>query len=123
LNLGIRIDGIVHVTGSPSQGVFAIATFNLGASDTITVSANTGAVVLPVAITVCQTNPTSGQCLQTPGPTVSTTIGTNTTPTFGIFVAASGTVPFDPAHNRIFVQLTDSSKSIRGATSVAVETQ
>jgi hypothetical protein len=119
----IQNDGIVHVTGSPSQGVFAIATFNLGPSDSITVSANTGAIVLPVAITICQTNPTSGQCLQTPGPTVSTTIGTNATPTFGIFVAASGTVPFDPAHNRIFVQFTDSSRSIRGATSVAVETQ
>ena len=117
-------DGVVHVTnGTPQTGVLAVATSNLGSSDTITVGTNTGLATLPIAITICQTNPTSGACLQTPAATVSTTISANATPTFGIFVTASNTVAFDPANNRIFVTFTDSTNNIRGETSVAVETQ
>jgi large repetitive protein len=114
-------DGIVHVV--PPQNVFAVATDNLGSGDTITVATNTGGTTLPITVTVCQTNPATGACLQTPSSTVSTTIDTNNTPTFGIFVLASGTVPFDPVNNRIFVTFTDSTNTIRGETSVAVETQ
>jgi hypothetical protein len=116
-------DGIVHVTGAPMQGAFAVATVNLGSGDTITVSANTGNATLPLTITLCQTNPQSGQCLQTPGPSVATTINSNATPTFAIFVAASGTVAFNPVNNRVFVQFADSTNAVRGETSVAVETQ
>jgi hypothetical protein len=125
----LQNDGIVHVTGAPTSpngpptGVFAVATDNLGSADTITASANTGAATLPLTITMCQTNPTSGQCLQTPSATVTTTINSSATPTFGIFVTASGTVPFDPANSRIFVQFADSGNAVRGETSVAVETQ
>jgi hypothetical protein len=116
-------DGIVHISGTPNQGAFAVATFNLGSSDTITVAANTGAVSLPVTITICQTNPTTGQCLQSPAANVTTTIGSNATPTFAIFAAASAAVPFDPANNRIFVTFSDSGSNVRGKTSVAVVTQ
>jgi hypothetical protein len=118
----LQNDGIVHVTGTPSAGVFAIATDNLGAGSTFTVAANTGTATLPLTITVCQTNPQSGQCLQAPSATVSTSIGGGATPTFAIFVSASGTVPFNPANSRIFVTFTDSGNAIRGETSVAVET-
>ena len=116
-------DGIVHVTGTPSEGEFAVATDNLGSGDTITIAANTGAATLPVAITLCQTNPQSGQCLQTPSATVTTTINSNATPTFGVFVSASGAVALNPANSRIFVTFTDSTNAVRGETSVAVETQ
>jgi probable HAF family extracellular repeat protein len=116
-------DGIVHVTGTPMAGAFAVATVNLGASSTITAAANTGGATLPLSISICQTNPQSGQCLQTPGPTATTTINANATPTFAVFVNASGTVPFDPANNRIFVTFSDSTNAVRGGTSVAVETQ
>jgi hypothetical protein len=125
----LQNDGIVHVTGPPTSqggsptGVFAVATINLGSGDTITASTNTGEATLPITVTICQTNPTTGVCLQTPGPTAATMINANATPTFGIFVSASGTVPFDPANNRIFVQFTDSTGAVRGETSVAVETQ
>jgi hypothetical protein len=112
----------VHVTGAPSTGVFAVATVNLGSADTITAATNTGEATLPITVTICQTNPQTGVCLQTPGPTVKTTIAANATPTFGIFVSASAAVPFDPANNRIFVQFTDSTGAVRGETSVAVET-
>jgi hypothetical protein len=124
LGATLQNDGIVHVTnGSPPTGVFAVATDNLGSSDTITVATNTGGVSLPLTITLCQTDPTTGACMQTPAATVATTISSNATPTFGIFVSASGTVAFDPANNRIFVTFTDSTAAIRGETSVAVETQ
>jgi hypothetical protein len=124
LGATLQNDGIVHVTnGSPPTGVFAVAIDNLGSSDTITVATNTGTATLPVTVTVCQTNPTTGGCLQTPSATVSTPVNSGATPTFGIFVSASGTVPFDPANNRIYVTFTDSTNTIRGETSVAVETQ
>jgi hypothetical protein len=120
----IQNDGIVHVTnGSPPTGVFAVATDNLGSGDTITVATNTGTATLPITVTVCQTNPSTGACLQTPSPTVATTMNANSTATFGIFVSASATVPFNPANSRIFVTFTDSTHAIRGETSVAVETQ
>jgi hypothetical protein len=124
LGATLKNDGIVHVTnGSPPSGVFAVATDNLGSGDTITVRTNTGSATLPVTVTVCQTNPSTGVCLQTPSASVVTGINTNGTPTFGFFVSASGSVAFDPANNRIFVTFTDSTNTIRGETSVAVETQ
>jgi hypothetical protein len=116
-------DGIVHVPGASGTGAFAVATVNLGAGGSITAAANTGAATLPLTITMCQTNPKTGQCLQTPSPKVPTIINAGTTPTFAVFVAASGTVPFDPANSRVFVQFTDSTNAVRGETSVAVETQ
>jgi streptogramin lyase len=125
----LQNEGIVHVTGPPTSpsgsptGVFAVATINLGSADTITASTNTGEATLPITVTICQTNPQTGVCMQTPGPIAITTINANATPTFGIFVSASGTVAFDPANSRIFVQFTDSTGAVRGETSVAVETQ
>jgi virginiamycin B lyase len=116
-------DGILHIAGASGANAFAVATVNVGASASITASANTGAVSLPLAISLCQTDPASGQCTSSVGPSVTTTINANATPTFAIFATASGTVPFDPANNRIFVSFSDAGGTIRGSTSVAVETQ
>ena len=115
-------DGIVEISGT---GVFAVATVNVGASATIIVSANTGNAVLPVSISVCETNPISGACLASPvsaAGSLTTQIDSGETPTFGFFVAASGNVPLDPAANRIFVRFKDDGGVVRGATSVAVRT-
>lgn len=122
----VQNDGIVHVTGSPSQGAFAVATINLGASAAITAAANTGAAALPqLTINLCQTNPQSGQCISAIGGSVATTINANATPTFAIFGSAAGQVPvpFIPQTNHIFVEFADSGGAVRGETSVAVETQ
>ena len=54
---------------------------------------------------------------------MTTQINANATPTFGVFVAGTATVPFDPANNRIFVRFKDAGLVTRGATSVAVRTQ
>jgi len=116
-------DGILHITGTSGANAFALATVNLGAGGAITVSANTAGANLPLALTLCQTDPSSGQCISPTGGTVSTTIDANATPTFTVFGTASGAIAFDPANNRIFVQFTDNTNAVRGETSVAVETQ
>jgi hypothetical protein len=115
-------DGIVNILATHGTGAFAVATVNLGASGNITVSADTGSATLPVNIFLCQTNPGTGQCNSAIGPSVTTQINANATPTFGIFVQG-GPVPFDPAANRIFVRFKDGGNVTRGSTSVAVRTQ
>jgi hypothetical protein len=116
-------DGILHITGTSGSNAFAVATVNLGASSAITASINTAGANLPLALTLCQTNPASGQCISAIGATVATTIPAEATPTFAVFGTASGAIPFNPANSRIFVQFSDSTGAVRGETSVAVETQ
>jgi len=116
----IQNDGIVHLN---STGVFAVATVNLGAEGTITATADTGSATLPLSVTVCETEPATGVCLGTPGNSVTTSIAANATSTFGIFVDSDEVIAFDPAVNRVFVHFTDDGGTVRGATSVAVQTQ
>jgi hypothetical protein len=113
-------DGIVTLA---SVGVFAVATVNLGATGTITASADTGSAALPVNISLCQTDPSTSQCISAIGSSVIAQINTAATPTFGIFVQGKGPVAFDPAANRIFVRFKDAGGETRGSTSVAVRTQ
>jgi hypothetical protein len=116
-------DGILHITGNTGSNAFAVATVNVGATASITATADTGAVRLPLVVTLCQTDPRSGNCISGVGPSATTVINANATPTFAIFGMATAAVPFDPANNRIFVRFSDGSGAVRGATSVAVETQ
>ena len=116
-------DGIVNIPGTNGTGAFALASVNVGASGNITVSADTGDTILPVVSSLCQTDPATGQCISSVGPSVTTQINANATPTFGIFVQGNGNVTFDPAANRIFVRFKDSGGVTRGSTSVALRTQ
>jgi Protein of unknown function (DUF4038)/Putative collagen-binding domain of a collagenase len=116
-------DGIANIPGTNGTGAFAVATVNVGAAGTITVSADTGSSSLPVNIFLCQTNPATAQCISAIDGSVTTTIAAGATPTFGIFVQGNGNVSFDPAANRIFVRFKDSGAVTRGSTSVAVRTQ
>jgi hypothetical protein len=106
--------GYVDISGATSTGDFAVATVNLGADATITAAANTGSATLPVTLTVCQTNPTSGACLPAPTPSVTTDIQSSVTPTFGVFVTSSGTVADMPGTDRVFVTFTDGNGVLRG---------
>lgn len=103
-----------------SAGAFALATINIGAADTVTVRPDTGGQSLPVQLSVCQTNAVTGECLQTPAPTVDVTMLTGATPTFSVFSQASAAVANDAAINRVFVRFTDSGDVVRGGTSVAI---
>jgi hypothetical protein len=83
-----------------------------------------------VAVSVCETRPSTGACLAPPGSAVTRVIDQGETPTFGVFVSGTGPVPFDPAVTRIFVRFTEDTVNgtailavTRGATSVAVRTQ
>ncbi len=78
---------------------------------------------LPATRSLCQTNPATGMCISAIGPSVTTPINAGQTPTSGIFVTGTGTVPFDPANNRVVVRFKDAGGATRGATSVAVRTQ
>jgi hypothetical protein len=110
----------------PRTGAFAAAATNLGASASITVSADTGNAVLPMTITICQSDPATGACLAAPTSTVTATIDTNTTPTFNIFVQdnsvpdPSGAGRFDPVVYRIYLRFRDLGGITCGSTSVAV---
>ena len=116
-------DGIVNVPGPNGTGAFAVATVNMGVGSTVTASVDTGGGRMPMTLFICQTNPTTGQCISPVGSTVMVSVGSGATPTFAIFVAGGGMVPFDPAVNRVFVRFTDAGGVIRGMTSVAVRTQ
>jgi hypothetical protein len=115
-------DGIVKLADS---GAFAVATVNLGATGEIRVSADTGAMNLPLTLMLCQTNPLSGQCMAAPTDAaigVSLSIGANTTPTFAIFATASQSIDLDPAAARVYLRFRDADGIVRGSTSVAVQT-
>ena len=74
-------------------------------------------------MTLCQTNPSTGARITLIGPSVTTTISANATPTVGILVQGTAAVPFDPAVNRVFVRFKDIGNVTRGSTSLAVRTQ
>jgi hypothetical protein len=116
-------DGIVNVPGPNGTGVFVVATVNVGANGTITASADTGSATLPVTTLICETDPITSKCKQAPAPSVTVGMSANETSTFGLFVTGNGSVPFDPAGNRVFVRFKDGSGVTRGSTSVAVRTQ
>jgi hypothetical protein len=115
--------GYVDIPGTTGTGEFATATVNLGSGAQITVAANTGTAALPVTVTVCQTNPSTGVCMAPATPTVTINIPTNATPTFGVFATGSAAVANSPGVNRVFVTFTDANGVLRGETSVAVRTQ
>ena len=115
-------DGIIKLPGSLGANAFAVATVNVGSQDVITARPDTGSVLLPVDLFICETNPSTGACLSSPAASVTTTINAGATPTFTIFVNGNQFVPFDPANNRVFVRFQDAGGVTRGSTSVAVET-
>ncbi|HEV2676681.1 MAG TPA: YncE family protein [Aliidongia sp.] len=116
-------DGVVTVPLSGGvPGSFAVASDNNGAAGLIIASVDTGAAALPVTATICQSDPVTAQCLAPPAASISVGFPANATPTFSIFVTATGAVPFAPATSRLFVRFNDSGGTSHGVTSVAVRT-
>ena len=106
------------------SGFFTAATINVGSGATISVSADTGAVALPINLSLCQTDPLTSVCINPTVPSaepVSVFIDEGDSPTFAVFANASGAIALDPATNRVFLRLSDESGVVRGSTSVAVE--
>ncbi|MEI9983848.1 MAG: hypothetical protein WDN69_11925 [Aliidongia sp.] len=116
-------DGILDIAGPAGSAGFAVATANAGAAGSITATPDTGSAILPLSLTMCETDPSTSQCLAPPSSTVSGTIEAGATRTYSVFAAAEGDVALVPSTSRIFVRFTDSEGEIRGTTSVAVRTQ
>jgi hypothetical protein len=118
-------DGIVDIPGPTGTGFFAAAAIDIGASGTITATADDGGSGLPVTLILCQTDPSTGQCINPvmPGSSATLSISQNQTVTFTVFATGIATVPFDPANNRLYLRMKDAGGITRGATSVAVRTQ
>jgi sugar lactone lactonase YvrE len=114
-------NGIVEVPNG-AAAAFAVASTNVGVTAPITVSVDTGAASLPVAALICQSNPSTGQCLASPAASVSLSYAGGTTPTFSIFLQANGPIAFSPATARVVVRFEDSGGGLHGSTSVAIET-
>ncbi len=119
-------DGILNISGNNGNAAFAVATVNVGAPGPLTAFVDSGSTAINATFLVCETNPTTGACVpagsahQTYGPFYA---DSGDTPTFSIFVTATGPIPFAPATNRIFVRFKDQFNVTRGSTSVAVRTQ
>lgn len=125
LGATVNGNGIVDIPVVNGTGFFSVATINLGSSALITASVDTGATALPANLSICQTNPDTGACINptAPSPTpVMATIEANETPTFAVFVQGQEAIGLDPAANRVFVRFTDENGVETGSTSVAVQT-
>ena len=119
-------DGIVRIHPTTGAGAFSVATVNVGDGASLQVTADTGSAMLPVQLSLCETNPATGVCINPVTPTtdpVIVTIGANETSTFSVFVASGENVPLDPVNGRVFVRFRDGAGMSRGATSVAVSTE
>jgi hypothetical protein len=119
-------DGYSRIPGAGGTGLFVIAATNIGSADTLTARARLSDGSLAASTTICETissGPQVGQCKQTPSPTVTRAHSTNENSTWGAFIKASGIVPLDPAHNRVFFEFVDANGVVRGSTSTAVTTQ
>ena len=115
------LPGQIVLDSVNAAGAFAVATANVGVTGDVTVQARSDA---PVTLTICQTDPVSGACVNPAvagTDPVALTVAGNATPTFAIFAFGDGgIIDFDPATNRVFVEVRDPTGAVIGSTSVAV---
>ena len=91
-----------------------MATVNVGAGDTLTVSADTEGAILPVNIFICQTDPQEDShcsCRRTAASPPRSFLTRH--PLLG-FSPAAGDVSFVPETNRVYVRFKDSNDITRG---------
>jgi streptogramin lyase len=118
-------DGILNIQGTSGTAAFAVSTANVGTGGQVIAFVDTGSATVNATFTLCETRPDTGACIFSPtesyGPIV---VGIGDTPTFSIFVTATGPIPFAPGTNRVFVRFKDSTtRATLGSTSVAIRTQ
>jgi subtilase family serine protease len=116
-------NGIVTVPFSTGgSAAFAADSIDVGTAGTLTVEADTGSASLPLAVSVCPTNASTGACLSPPVASFQQAYQPNASQTYSLFLTASGPITFAPATARVFLRFLDSSGASHGSTSVAVET-
>ena len=115
-------NGVMELVNN--DGFFTTATVNVGSAATISVSADTGEATLPIALSLCQTDPATSECINPTLPTTASVIvdiAEGESPTFAVFGSASESIALDPANSRVFLRFSDELGGVRGATSVAVQ--
>jgi hypothetical protein len=115
-------DGYTRIPGGGGTGLFVTAATNIGASTPLTARVRSLDPATPLTVTICETNPSDGQCKVTPAPTVTRTINQNESTYWSAFLNTPSDIVQDPAKNRIFFEFVDSSGVVRGSTSTAVTT-
>jgi hypothetical protein len=110
-----------HQIACSGANAFAIALSNIGAAaiSDIVVTAHTGSATLPLSFSILETNPATGAII---GDNLLQSVGAGANRTVAVFVTFNGCVSFDPAANRIFIELRDTSNNVVGSTSRAVST-
>jgi hypothetical protein len=119
-------DGYVMVTGTSGMGVMAAATMDIAAAGTVTFTPTDTPFGqaprnLPVTLTICQTNPGTGACLTTPGPSTTVSVTSGQVLSFTIFVQGQGKALANiPGFNRVFLVSTQGNIPV-GQSSAAVK--
>jgi len=98
-----------------------VAVSNFGATATYRLTASPTKTQATTAIQVCQTDPTTGVCIDAPTSSgVTLSLASEQNATFAVFVSASSALEEDVLTNRIVVRLEDETGKVFGATSVAL---
>lgn len=113
------LEGVLNLPGANGANAFAMAVLNIGATGQITIRPTDAG--LGVQLFICQTDPQTGQCLLTPGKSVTLQMGGGTTATFAVFAQGTFEMGSDPVQ-RIFVQFHDVMNQTLGEVSVPVRT-
>ena len=117
-------NGVVTVPVG-GQSAFAVAASNGSGQSfpSIIVSTSTGSnTLLPVIVTLCQTNASTGQCLAAPAPTVAlSSFAPGANASFSVFVTATAAIASNPA-NQIYVFFKIPGGTVVGSASVLVDT-
>jgi len=119
-------NGIVDIPGADGVAAFSVATVNVGAGASIQAEVDTGDQALPLVLSLCQSDPLSGDCINPTSPVVGVVeseLVADGTQTYSVFATAQGDVANDLANNRIRVVFSDAEGNTRGQTSVAVRTE
>jgi hypothetical protein len=124
-------DGVIRIPSAGSVGFLSAAAVNIGGGDdsaglndvTVTVTADTGSISLPVTLEVCEIHPTTGVCLAPRAASTTATWSQNENRFFAVFVrdASGGAgIPLDTANSRVYLRFTDATGTLRSITSAAV---
>ena len=117
-------NGILSLNGTNRPGAFAVATANVGSAGNLTVRPRAaGLGQQGVSLTICETNPATGQCLAARSADIQRAFSASETASFAVFAEAASPVAFSPARHRVFVDIVDAQGVSRGSTSVALRTQ
>lgn len=116
-------DGIVSLPLNVGFGGFTVSLQSIGTvPHALEVSAVPSPAALPLGLSLCEIDPTTGQCRAPAGSAVKTELEAATLRTFMVFIKACSAIPLDLQLNRILVDFIDRDGKLLAATSVAVQT-